>query len=197
MYEEKTKICPNCKREIDYYEMNCSYCRQDQELNFDDERALYIWTTVGTYLKKFERLDRSRFKFGWNWCGFLFGAKWMIYRKMYLQYFIFYFTPVLLELSAFLIGPTQPAIGAMLFLLTFPVCLILWIIGGLFSDYWYKRKIEKLMKEAEFLPADERREFARKKGGTSFGLLLLALVLDLAVSAINGIFLGALGLYLG
>ena len=194
MYEEKTKVCPNCRRDIDYYETTCSYCQQKQEVNFEDDRIPYIRSTVGTYLRKFEKLDKYGTKIDWNWCGFLFGANWMIYRKLYLQFAIYFFTPLLLQLMAYLLASGHSAVGVALYLLSALVSFVMWIVGGLFSDYWYKIKIEKLVEEGASLDQDEREAFAKKKGGTSFGLLVLVLILNMIINIASTALLGGLGM---
>ena len=90
-----TTLCPNCKTVIQADEICCPICGQNlQAVSFEDQRILYIQTNVETYLKKFNALEMKERKTGWNWCGFLFGPLWMLYRKLYGYAAFFYLATI-------------------------------------------------------------------------------------------------------
>ena len=79
----EVKICTRCKREISYYDKTCYYCGEEFEVEYTDERAEYIQKNIGTYLRKFNKIDSGDKASSWNWCAFLFTVDWLVYRKMY------------------------------------------------------------------------------------------------------------------
>ncbi len=193
-FEERTKTCPSCRREIDYYVETCEYCNHKFEVEYDDPRALYIKSNVNTYFKKFAVLDAKNSNLGWNWCGFLFGSSWMIYRKLYKHALFFFFVPIVIEwitLLSFMINDWLALICSFVSLI---VSLVLWVLGGLLSDYWYRQKVDQLVKEGSQLSADERKELAEKKGGTSIKMLLLLIGIAFVLGCITGALELAVGL---
>ena len=193
-YEERTKVCPSCKREIGYYETTCSYCRQELEVAFDDARGLYIKENVGTYLRKFAKLEGKQGKTGWNWCSFLFGSNWMFYRKMYKEGLFFLFVPEIITWISYLLIPAGDKAAFVAVCLNFILTLALWIATGLFGDYWYKRKVEALVVEGNGLDDAGKAALAKRKGGTSGLMIILSMVIGLVLGAITMGIEGMLGL---
>ena len=175
----KTTLCPNCKTVISSDALCCPVCGQNQHVvSFDDQRVLYIQTNVDTYLKKFNALEMKENKTGWNWCGFLFGPLWMLYRKLYGYAIFFYFAPMIMELCLVLISPSE-----MFYATTDLLCsLALGVCGGLYSDYWYKLEIDRLMQEGLRLNGEAKAKHL-KKGGTNFTLIAILLAFDFILGA--------------
>ena len=48
------------------------------------------------YLPRFEKMENLNSFTGWNWCAFLFGGSWMVYRKMYVFGVLFWLAGELL-----------------------------------------------------------------------------------------------------
>lgn len=178
-----TTLCSNCKTVISVDEACCPVCGQNQQsFAFEDQRVLYIQTNVETYLKKFNGLEMNAKKTGWNWCGFLFGPLWMLYRKLYGYAAFFYIAPIIVELILLLISPSE------LFLATTNLLcnLALAVCGGLYSDFWYKLKIDRLMREGLRLNGDAKVNHL-KKGGTNFTLIAILMVIDFVLGAVFSI----------
>ena len=146
---------------------------------FDDQRVLYIQSNVETYLKKFNALEMKENKTGWNWCGFFFGPLWMLYRKLYGYAAFFYLAPMILELVLMFISPTR-----MFYVTTDLLCtLALGVCGGLYSDYWYKLKIDRLMQDGLMLNGEAKTRHL-KKGGTSFALIVGLIIFHFILGAV-------------
>ena len=178
-----TTLCPNCKTVIQADEISCPICGQNlQAVSFEDQRILYIQTNVETYLKKFNALEMKERKTGWNWCGFLFGPLWMLYRKLYGYAAFFYLAPIFIEVILMYISPSE-----MFYATTNLLCtLVMYVCGGLYSDYWYKMKIDRLMQEGLRLNGEAKAKHL-KKGGTNFTLIAILMVIDFILSTVFSI----------
>lgn len=176
-----TKICPRCRREINYYDSSCLYCGEVFEVEYPDERVKYIQKAVGTYLSKFDKIQSGDSASAWNWCAFLFTYSWLAYRKMY----------KLAIISLVCISVVDSVLGNILFsvinndsvadLLNNFVVLIVCAIIGIKGDIWYKKKIDVLVEESVGLSTEEKQQHY-KKGGTS---VLAVIIFALVVGAIN------------
>jgi len=194
MEQSRTKICPQCKRAVDYYDLKCVMCGHEFELpEYEDERCPYIEKKIDTYLRKFESLERRNSKSGWNWCAFLFGSLWMAYRKMYrlcILFFILEFAIPFVFVFAVAIWlesmPMDPEKVALILegieaIVSLGIC----IVCGLLGDHWYRKRIRRLVEEGSVLPEKQRQKHIMTTGGTSslavVGLLTLNLVIIVMV----------------
>lgn len=150
---------------------------QNTTIILGDDRGLYIDTNIETYIRKFNQLEMKSSKIGWNWCAFLFNTSWMLYRKLYGYALFFFFAPVLLDIILLLISPTE-----WFYLVTSGICSLgLLVCGGLYSDYWYKQKIDKLVRDGINLAGEEKDKHI-KKGGTNVPLLALFMLITFFVN---------------
>lgn len=172
-YEKKLKVCPECQREMDYYEKACILCGHEFDVEYNDPRAPYIGENVGDYLYKFERLERKNTKIGWSWCAFIFGPTWMFYRKMYQMGLIFLIVPLIADCFSYLAYLTNDTVILIASVVDLIVTLALWIAGGLFSDYWYMKKMDGLVREGASLEGEAQVAFAQDKGGTSVKMVFV------------------------
>lgn len=189
-YEEKTKICPSCQREIDYYDATCGHCYHRFDLGELNPRAVYIKENSGAYLKRFGKLEAKGGKTGWNWYAFLLSPSWMFYRKMYKIGFLFLLIPTVVEWLSCLAFLTDGIVALLAAILDFVVMVGFWIAGGLYGDYWYMQKIDDLVREGEELPPEGKAALAEREGGTSmkmvFAGLALAAICALITTALEG-----------
>ncbi len=154
------------------------------------KRAEYIKRNVDKYLEKFKKMHRNNTKVSWNWCAFLFGGAWFLYRKMYKCFLLTYL--VIYALAIALVAGSALIMGEAAFLdfaNWMPVLLIgstaiglfIGIVIGLFSDSWYRNKVDKLVARGDDAQTDEEWEKAHKKGGTNIPLLIIYLVLPTVI----------------
>ena len=174
------KICPQCKKEIGYYDKLCYHCGQEFEVEYEDERAAYIQKKVGTYLNKFDKLDSGEKASSWNWCAFLFTCDWLIYRKMYKLAIIVLVALVAVELVAEIILYSVISNELVADLMVNMVSVVASVYVGIMGDRWYKKKIDKLVEEGALLEPDEKQEHY-KKGGTN----LIVTIIVVAISIVG------------
>lgn len=177
----EVKICTRCKREINCYDKTCYYCGEEFEVEYPDERAAYIQKNIGTYLRKFNKIESGDKASSWNWCAFLFTVDWLVYRKMYKLAVIVLVATVVIDLVAELVffSVISNELTASLFsdLVTLAYCVFIGIMG----DRWYKTRVDKLVEESAELPEEEKQKHY-KKGGTN---IIAVIVMVLLAGTIN------------
>ena len=100
------------------------------------------------YVPKFQQIQATGQKTSWNWCSFLFGPYWLVYRKMYLL-------AVLLLVIPMVVTGTLEGIGYALFedgsfvlnSLASLIGIAIAVLMGLFGNYIYKVHADKKINE--------------------------------------------------
>ena len=185
MQNNEVKICPGCKREIDYYEKTCIYCGEEFKVEYPDERAAYIQKNVGTYLRKFDKIDNEDKASSWNWCAFLFTSDWLIYRKMYKLAVIVLVALVALEIIVELVTFTIIDNEIVADLIVSLIDIAAYVAIGIMGDRWYKTKVDKLVKESAELSSEEKQEHY-KKGGTNLPAVIIIVLISVAINLFLG-----------
>lgn len=163
---------------------------EDDFFELQQKRAEYIKRNVDTYLEKFKKMHRNNTKASWNWCAFLFGGAWFLYRKLYKCFFLTYLlilvvgvgltTGVIFGLDAAGLDPLKYMI--LIYVAAIAIGLFVMIIIGTYSNSWYRNKIDKLVSRGDNAQTDEEWEKAHKKGGTNIPLLVVVLILSVALA---------------
>ena len=150
------------------------------------KREVYIRKNVDTYLEKFKKMNSKGSKVSWNWCGFLFCEFWLAYRKMYglavAVWAIPYVIGTVLGVALALMDMDMQTTTILLNAVSAVVGIAFVIVVGMFSDHWYKKRLDKLVAAEESAETEEEREKIYKKGGVSGIALAIALVISLASS---------------
>ena len=102
------------------------------------------------YLPRFEKMETLNSFTSWNWCAFLFGPLWMLYRKMYAYGIVLF---VLNELLGFVAGGLS---------------LLVSIGIGIVGNYLYMKDINNRTDKALDMQPEEREAFIQKNSGTSW-----------------------------
>lgn len=119
------------------------------------------------YIHKFGLLKMQDKKVSWNWPAFLVAPFWFMYRKMYGYGFGILAATVLIVLTGL------PAL--------YPLCVGGYLVLGLFANWIYLQRIEKIAAQAKTQAAPLKPAYMQEKGGvttevpllTVFGLLIL------------------------
>ena len=147
--------CPKCSASISVKDIKKDDMLEGIEIEkwkkFIDDKSV-------DYIEIFRKNENKKFFASFNIWAFLFGSSWVFYRKMYLEGII----TVLLEmlvviLCAFLKGPLMLAI--------FPIVIIFKMLVGVFAHCVYRNYVKKQLSKGEN---------SDKKGGTSFGAVIIA-----------------------
>lgn len=179
------KPCPTCRKEIGFYETVCPRCGQTFEVDFPDERIPYIGSNVDVYLRKFNKMEQANSILSWNWCGFLFTARWLVYRKMYalgiLVYAVLLIAGFMLGIVFAITGISGTAPYVTLWIASGALTLAFCAVVGMLGDYWYKNKIERLMTEGRMIPPGPEKQSHVKKGGTSIVALVVFIIVAIII----------------
>ena len=171
--EAGSAFCTKCgnslaKTEVvDHISNNESYTQE--------ELSLFLEKNQSYYLEKFNLIEKTGDKKAWNWCSFLIGGYWMLYRKMYVQAIIY--------IIANLILGCIPFVG---WALSLALCVGLGILGNsLYLDH-----IKKTFTEISYADSNMRSALISKKGGTNLVLPILLAVIPVIIGIIASIFIG-------
>ena len=171
--ESGSAFCTKCgnslaKTEVvDHISNNESYTQ--------DELSLFLEKNQSYYLEKFNLIEKTGDKKAWNWCSFLIGGYWMLYRKMYVQAIIY--------IIANLILGCIPFIG-------WALALALCVGLGIFGNSLYLDHIKKTFTEIGCADSNMRSTLINKKGGTNLVLPILLAVIPVIIGIIASIFIG-------
>ena len=174
--EAGSAFCTKCgnslaKTEVvDHISNNESYTQE--------ELSLFLEKNQSYYLEKFNLIEKTGDKKAWNWCSFLIGGYWMLYRKMYVQAIIY--------IIANLILGCIPFIG---WALSLALCVGL----GIFGNSIYLDHIKKTFSEIGCADSNMRSTLINKKGGTNLVLPILLAVIPVIIGIIASIFIGVMG----
>lgn len=123
-----------------------------------DDEVDFIGVNQAYYMSKFMRLRDMHDSKSWNWSAFFIGPWWFMYRRMYWQAVIIYF-------AYFFIFFMRPE-----------MMLIMWFIGyvvqGLFGNYFYMKRIEKLSYFVKTMKEPYRTKYIKKNKGTNIGAVV-------------------------
>ena len=128
------------------------------------DEMLYIGDGAFSYVMKFAKLRESKKLVSWNWWAFLIGPAWFIYRKMYLLG------------AAMLMVDLWVTLFFTNSFYYYMVTIIMDVLMGLFADSIYMNHIERLVEHSKGMSEDEEAEDIRRKGGSSFTIMLITLL---------------------
>lgn len=147
------------------------------------KRAPYIRKNIDSYLEKFRKMNANKTSVSWNWCAFLFQGAWMLYRKLYKCFILVYLISIVVGTAiGTIIGVTgaDPAMNLLIIIAaSILLGLFVAVIVGMFSNAWYRKKIDKLVARGEAAETEEEKEKIYKKGGVNIPLLIIYLVISL------------------
>ncbi len=156
--------------------------------------ADYVGSNKVYFLSQFMKFAKLKIKKSFNFCAFVFPEFYYFYRKMighgffYLTFRIF--VTVFMEGIILKFGMSSEAttadivenlsaspVWSVVFMGLSFLTLMLYILSGLFSNFWYFKKTKHDIKaiDQEVQSVDQRREIIAKKGGTSFGIAIAAI----------------------
>ncbi len=170
----------------------------EEDTDIDGVKAKDIADYVGSnkfyFLAQFMRFTKLKIKRSFNFCAFLFPEYYYFYRKM-LGHGFFYMTfrivmTVFMQSMLLNFGMTSEMTTADIaekisasplwsgiFLGLGLLSLILYIISGIFSNFWYFQKAKHdIINIDKIAQSDiQRHDTIVKRGGTSFGIAIAAI----------------------
>ena len=148
-----------------------------------DDYSAVIQKKAKFYKKTFKDMDEGERKTSWNWSAFLFPGYWTFYRKMYGFGFIF----VIIQLLFFvpnvfsrIVDPVEePEVFSWRIFSLF-AGLLLSILCGAFANWFYKKKVDKIIRSAENKAEPEHSQYLGRLGGVSVAACIIPALLDVA-----------------
>jgi hypothetical protein len=157
-----------------------------------EKLTLFVGKGSDVYLKKWE--NRS----SWNWASFLFGAYWLLYRKMYLFFFIYLisgFAVINLIGSQLLDVMTEGVYSGRLsllqadnsittFVLIAYICfkVVIGATGNQLYFYHTRHKIIKITEDSITLSSSPEKQI-KEAGGASLFVPLLLILIPLVIAS--------------
>ncbi|WP_252237975.1 MULTISPECIES: DUF2628 domain-containing protein [unclassified Clostridium] len=185
---ETTSFCKNNDSENkstesinDNSKINIDYLNDDIS---DEEFTSFVGKRKSSYyIEYFNRYKTNNKFISWNWAAFFFGAYWLLYRKLFLMFFLF----ILITTSIVsLLGPFAAFTG-----------VIISLVLGVFGNNIYIRFVEhKIFSVKDFssniaknispsLTHNDYIKFLTSKGGTnSFLAFIIILFLNFLMIAL-------------
>jgi hypothetical protein len=137
------------------------------------------------YARVFERFENGGSIISWNWAAFLVTSFWLLYRKMWLNAFLYWIIlPIVLTVLSVSIAAQSPATTAdgVYYFLYLPIAFLLM---PMFANWIYYRHAQSKVDKVSFVTAKEQRapELVRI-GGTANVVLVIAPLLLVVVLGI-------------
>lgn len=124
------------------------------------------------YIARFAEMKQKNKKATWNWCAFLFGPAWMIYRKMYIYGGLYWLMSILIF----------DQLGFFDFVIS--------ILVGVFGNWLYMICLEKFAVDAKALQEPQKGEFIKKNGGTSATAVFVGMGVVFTLSFVGNLVFG-------
>jgi len=177
--EETTAFCHNCGMSVaaeakTENTTNAEFASADNASDYidSDVRSLIGAEKEVYYTEKFANMKRLNKKTSWNWCAFLFGPAWMIYRKMYVYGGLYWLLSILIIDR---IDYLDMAVSA---------------LAGVFGNWMYMVCLEKLAVDAKALQEPQKNEFIKNNGGTSATAVLVGMGVVFTLSFVGNLLFG-------
>ena len=129
------------------------------------------------YRSKFERFDNTGSKKSWNWVSFFFTWPWLLYRKMWLNFFLYILVlPIALVIIGGVLMMVLGAVGAGLYyVLALGVSFVVVPMLANWLYYSHARKKIAAIDTAGLQGTDRVAELGRKGGTSMIALLIVGL----------------------
>lgn len=138
---------------------NTGYGGQRDSYGAEEIEALYVGKKTEYFLPRFRSMRVSGGMVKWNWAAFFVAPLWLIYRKMYLY-----------GIGILIAAPILSLLGIERISIAFGVCV------GMMGNYWYMKRIGKLIEESREMTDADRAEHIRECGGTSGKAVWIAIL---------------------
>ncbi len=156
--------------------------------------ADYVGSNKFYFLAQFMRFTKLKIKRSFNFCAFLFPEYYYFYRKMLGHGFFFMTFKIVMsvimqsmlinfgmssEMTTMEIAEkvySSPLWSGLIVGLSL-LSLVIYIISGMFSNFWYFKKTKNDIQQIDQVAQSSvhRRDTIAKKGGTSFGIAIMAI----------------------
>lgn len=192
-------FCTNCGKKINHGKNICRHCGStlqedsefcpicgfsqkpvegitEEEVKTNTDIDNFVGAKAYYYRPKFKEMEITKNPISWNWCGFLFTAYWLAYRKQYFLLFI-YELVVLVTFALILSGIITEDIEIIL-------GIALSVFTGLFGNYLYMKKVNKNVEMMKNMNEDQKYYHCISKGGTSGWMIFIYIIITFICEAL-------------
>lgn len=158
---EGSTFCSHCGNSLSSTQ-SASYGSSPDSRIDDKDFAAYIGKNTDKYLPKFKQFNVEgidNFSATWNWSAFLAGPLWMLYRKLYLYFIIFFVITCI------------PYFG-----------ILTWIAAGIIANYiYYKQAKAKILEVKSSHSAVNIPETLARIGGVNSWVWTVGIVIFILI----------------
>lgn len=179
--------CPNCHQDIGLHEKFCSACGTEitvhpssRDIQVELYKALIGPNNQSYYLERFLNYDKTgAVGLGWHWPAFFVTFYWFLYRKMWLNAFLYFISPFIFS---FIIGFIFSFLGVeesniIVFTQLILIVIIFFVLPSMANRLYYRHIQKKISRiQQQFRDTRQQLERAEKQGGTSSIVLILATI---------------------
>ena len=125
------------------------------------------------YQRKFEKLERSRFKISLNFSALIFSVFWCFYRQMLIPGLVLLACNCAAIYLNFAVSAVESgALSTLMQVAAGILSLGPTLACGLFGNYFYMRFVQATLERAETMEEPERSEYLRGSSGTNVRVLI-------------------------
>lgn len=176
------KFCPKCgfdvssaERQHDAVAPGADTSTSGAVPEMFDLRAALVEKKPEHYIPIFDRLEQPGAS-SWNWCSFLFSPYWFAYRKLYAWAAFAIFVPMIVGFAVAFVMLTAGVSDGVCDAVAKAIGIGFALFFGAKGNYFYKRKIDKLVAEAPSEPS-KREQYIKSNGGVSVPMMIVAFIL--------------------
>ncbi len=142
------------------------------------------------YMRRFHDFKRNgKAGISWHWQAFFITFYWLLYRKMWLNAFIYFLTPYLALILMSIISALSGDAAGIVMGIGYLLCMAgIFILPPLYANALYYRHCRKKIAEAKASPGGLERQLGElaAKGGTS-NIAIIIIIMVLVITSIIGI----------
>lgn len=168
-------FCSNCGGEI-----TSGLNKSNSELNNTEFYEVFLGqNNQDYYLKHFSNFDKNG-KVGvtWHWPAFFITFYWLLYRKMWLNSFLYFILPYILALPLAIIAALIGDNGIGIALIYMVYLAIIFFLPPMYANALYYKHSKKIIQATKQSTNDRQRQFGvlSAKGGTGSAVLVVVLI---------------------
>lgn len=151
--------------------------------SFRDDCEVFVGENADHYIAEFKKLEDGTLWVSWNWYAFLFAGAWLLYRKMYVVFAIYFVVDLAGSFVFILLSVTNgtPLLEYLWRLIA--MCGVGLLGTKLFHDH-VRHTVDDIRRD---YPDDvEAMVQLTRKGGTSYySVIIVSVLLQVAVGSIK------------
>jgi len=139
----------------------------------------FLEKNVEKYKRKFKEIETN--PANWNWCAFLFGGYWFLYRKMYIAFFVLLIATTLAVFGIQSIGASFAGVSeSTAMILSYAVSIIItMVLPGMYGNLTYKKHMERMQRKYP-------NNFVSMGGVSKASVIIFIVIEFVVITAVTG-----------